>query len=186
MWALYSVALSTCRRRTWKRHFRREFTFLQTSFPLFHNSFTLSIVSELSGNEFCSLRTTIEERRKHCRRLFLSLHILICLARVGNMAPLSLPDPVNKNCHFSVWFLKSNWNSSMPTIRSATTVTGSTWWPIGLQENNNTFQEIWLWANQQLVKNNREVTWSTKFKYWWQTFSRKQNVSPDNVFPFGT
>ena len=49
MWALYSVALATCRRRTWKRHFRRELTFLQTSFPLFHNSFTLSIVSELSG-----------------------------------------------------------------------------------------------------------------------------------------
>ena len=80
-----------------------------------------------------------------------SLRILICLARVGNMAPLWLPDPVNKNCH-SVWFLKSNWNSSLPTFRSATTVTGATWWPIGLQENNNTFQESWLWVNQQLVK----------------------------------
>ena len=28
-------------------------------------------------------------------------------------------------------------------------------WPIGLQETNNTFQESWLWANQQLVKNNK-------------------------------
>jgi len=25
---------------------------------------------------------------------------------------------------------------------------------IGLRENNNAFRERWLWANQQLVKNN--------------------------------
>ena len=27
-------------------------------------------------------------------------------------------------------------------------------WPIRLQENNNTFQEGWLWANQEIIKNN--------------------------------
>ena len=47
-------------------------------------------------------------------------------------------------------------------------------WPIGLQENNNKFQESCLWGNQQLVKK-QYVTHSTKFKYWHQKFFKKAN-----------
>ena len=36
-------------------------------------------------------------------------------------------------------------------------------WPIRLQENNNTFQEGWMRANQQFTKNN--VTQSTEFNF---------------------
>ena len=36
-------------------------------------------------------------------------------------------------------------------------VMGPSWpsWPFGLHENNNTFQESWLWANQQFIKNDQ-------------------------------
>ena len=39
-------------------------------------------------------------------------------------------------------------------------------WLIRLQENNNTFQEGWLWANQQLIiKNNKLLFQSTEFNF---------------------
>ena len=54
-------------------------------------------------------------------------------------------------------------------------------WQTRLQKNNNTFQEGWLWANQQLTKT---ISYSKHDNLNIDTkrFSRKQNVSPDNVF----
>ena len=54
---------------------------------------------------------------------------------------------------------------------------------MGLQENNNTFQESWLWANQQLVKKtNNKLLEAQNLNIDSRRFSREQNVSPDNVF----
>ena len=58
-------------------------------------------------------------------------------------------------------------------------------WRIRLQENNNTFQEGWLWANQQRTKT---ISYSKHDNLNIDTkrFARKQNFSPDNVFLFET
>ena len=52
--------------------------------------------------------------------------------------------------------------------------------PIGLQKNNNTFQESWLWANQQFVKQ-QQVTRRTKFKFWQKMFRKKAKHSGDII-----
>ena len=49
---------------------------------------------------------------------------------------------------------------------------------------NNTFQKSWLWANQQLIKKNNKLLETQNFNIEGKTFSRKQNVSPDNFVPF--
>ena len=56
---------------------------------------------------------------------------------------------------------------------------------MGLQENNNTFQESWLRANQLAMKNNKllEAQNSNTDN---KRFSRRQNIPLDNVFLFKT
>ena len=67
---------------------------------------------------------------------------------------------------------------------SATTVTGPLrqGWPIGLQENNNTFQGSLLRANQQVIEKNNKLLEAQNLNIDSKRFSREQNVSPDNVF----
>jgi len=52
---------------------------------------------------------------------------------------------------------------------------------MGLQENSNTFQEGWLKANQQLVKENNKLLKAQNLRNNSKHFSRMQNVSPDNA-----
>ena len=56
---------------------------------------------------------------------------------------------------------------------------------IGLQENNNTFQESWLWAYQQLIRK-QKVLEAHDLKIDSKCFVRKWNVSPGIVFIFET
>ena len=56
-------------------------------------------------------------------------------------------------------------------------------WPIGLQENNNKFQESCLWANQHLVKN-KKLPKAQNLNIDTKSFSRKQIVSPNCVCIF--
>ena len=63
-------------------------------------------------------------------------------------------------------------------------VMGPSWpsWTLGLQENNNTFQESWLWANQQFVKKkNNQLLPAQNLDIDSKCFSRKRNVSPHNI-----
>ena len=55
-----------------------------------------------------------------------------------------------------------------------------------LQQNNNTFQESSLWANQQLLKKKNKLLEAQNLNIDGQCLSRKQNVSPDNVLLFET
>ena len=48
-------------------------------------------------------------------------------------------------------------------------------WPIGLQENNNTLQESWLWANQPLAKKQKLLE-AQNFNIGNKRFPRKKNV----------
>ena len=57
--------------------------------------------------------------------------------------------------------------------------------PIGLQENSNTFQEGWLKANQQLVKENNKLLKAQNLINDGKRFLRMQSVFADNV-PFET
>ena len=53
--------------------------------------------------------------------------------------------------------------------------------PIGLQENSNTFQEGWLKANQQLVKENNKLLKAQNLINDGKRFLRMQSVFADNV-----
>ena len=54
----------------------------------------------------------------------------------------------------------------------------------GLQENNDAFQECWLWVNEQLVKNNKLLE-IQNLRLIANDF-KKAKVSPDNSFLFET
>ena len=56
-------------------------------------------------------------------------------------------------------------------------------WPIWLQKNNITFQESWLWANQQLIKKNKLLK-AQNLNIDSKRFFKNQNVALDNVFLF--
>ena len=50
-----------------------------------------------------------------------------------------------------------------------------------ITENSNTFQEGWLKANQQLVKENNKLLKAQNLINDGKRFLRMQSVSPDNV-----
>ena len=64
---------ATRQRRQWKRHFKSEFTFLQTSSPLFQLFYFVDCKRIVLKMNFCWLHPTIERGRKPFRARFCPL-----------------------------------------------------------------------------------------------------------------